>query len=135
LNKNTSPNLPLPDKSIPASVMLIGIFEVAIALLGLILVVLIGQNNLYTLGFLVLLGIYGAMGAGLMAIQEWARVTNVILHFVAIPYSLYAVAFLGVPFTWQVASQIVISCAIVFALTRPAIQFKFQTVVPKKKHH
>ena len=129
------PKLSLPDKRIPAAVMLIGIFEVTIALLGLIIVILIGQNDIYTIVYLILLFVYGAMGAGLMAIQEWARASNVILHIIAIPYSLYGVAFLGIPFNWQIVSQLLISCAIVFALTRPTIQFKFQTVVPKKKHH
>jgi hypothetical protein len=134
LNKHTPAQLPPPDKNIPAAVMLIGIFEVGIALLGFIVVFLAGHLDLYTTFFVILLSVYGAMGAGLVAIQEWARVSNIVLHLMAIPYALYAVAFLGTPAGWPLVSQVAISGFIVYALTRPAIRYKFQTVVPKKRH-
>lgn len=132
---NNPQNLPLPDKNIPLAVIVIGCFELAISLLGLILLALIGHFDAATLASLVLLGIYGAMGAGLLAIQEWARFANVVLHLVAIPYSFYTVAFLEAPSDWRMISQVLISIGIVLALTRPAIRYKFQTVVPKKKQH
>ena len=135
MNNNTYQNLPPPDKKIPATVILIGCFELAIALLGVIVVALVGHFDMTTLASLVLLGIYGAMGAGLLAIQEWARFTNVVLHLVAIPYAFYTVAFLEAPSDWRMISQVLISIGIVLALTRPAIRYKFQTVVPKKKRH
>jgi hypothetical protein len=135
LIKNNPQTLPPPDKKIPTSVVLIGSFEIAIALLGLIIAVLVGYFDANTAAFLVLLFVYGAMGAGLLAIQEWARFANVVLHLVAIPYVFYTVAFLDAPSDWRMITQVIISILIVVALTRPAIRYKFQTVVAKKKHH
>lgn len=135
MNKNIPQTLPPPDKKIPTSVILIGSFEIAMALLGVIIVVLVGQVDANTLAYLVLLLVYGAMGAGLLAIQEWARFANVVLHMIAVPYAFYTVTFLGAPSDWRLASQLLISFTIVVALTRPAIRYKFQTVVPKKKRH
>jgi uncharacterized membrane protein (DUF2068 family) len=135
LNKNIPQILPLPDKKIPTSVILIGSFEIAMALLGVIIAVLIGQLNTHMMAYLVLLLVYGAMGAGLLAIQEWARFANVVLHLIAVPYTFYTVTFLGAPSDWRMVSQLLISFAIVVALTRPTIRYKFQTVVPRKKRH
>ena len=135
MKNNAYHNLPPPDKKIPAAVILIGCFELAIALLGVIVVALVERFDATTLVSLVLLGVYGAMGAGLLAIQEWARFANVVLHLVAIPYVFYTVAFLEAPSDWRMISQVLISMGIVLALTRPAIRYKFQTVVPKKKYH
>ena len=135
MNKNIPQILPPPDKKIPTSVILIGSFEIAMALLGVIIAVLIGQLDTHTLAYLVLLLVYGAMGAGLLAIQEWARFANVVLHLIAVPYTFYTVTFLGAPSDWRMVSQLLISFAIVVALTRPTIRYKFQTVVPRKKRH
>ena len=132
---NESKPLPLPDKKIPTSVMIIGTFEVAIALLGLIIVILVGQLDTNSTVVLIFLLIYGAIGAGLIAIQEWARYANVVLHIVAIPYTLFAAIFLGRASVWGGAAQLIIAFGIVYALTRPQIRHKFQTVVPKKKRH
>ncbi|MEM7342902.1 MAG: hypothetical protein AAF485_01550 [Chloroflexota bacterium] len=134
MKNNTEQPLPLPDKTIPTAVMLIGTFEVAISLLGLIVLFLIGQFNAASITFLILILIYGAMGAGLWAIQEWARVSNIILHGIAIPYSLYTyLALENGPSTWQLMTQVIISIMIIWALTQPFMQHKFKTVVPKKK--
>jgi hypothetical protein len=135
LNTNAPQPLPLPDKKIPPAVILIGSFEIAMALLGVMIVVLFGHLDAGTGAYLALLLVYGAMGAGLLAIQEWARFANVVLHLIAVPYAFYTVTFLGAPSDWRLASQLLISLGIVIALTRPAIRYKFQTVVPKKKHH
>ena len=110
--------------------MIIGTFEIAIALLGLVLLILAGHLDGASVAFLVLLLIYGAMGAGLLAIQEWARRANVILHIIAVPYALYTAFFLSAPSDWRLLAQILISVAIVLALTRPAIRHKFQTAGP-----
>jgi hypothetical protein len=133
LNNDIPQTLPPPDKRIPITVILIGCFELAISLLGFIIVALVGQWDASTLAFLVLLSVYGAMGAGLLAIQEWARFANVVLHLIAIPYVFYTVAFLEAPSDWRMVSQVFISMAVVIALTRPEIRHKFKTVVPKKK--
>ncbi len=133
MKQSSEKNLPLPDKKIPTSVMIIGTFEVAVALFGLIILVLIANFSLYSVAFLVMLLIYGAMGAGLLAIQEWARRINVILHMIAVPYALYTSRFLGSPTGWQLMSQLVISTGIVLLLSRPVIRYKFQTVVPRRK--
>lgn len=135
MDKNSSQPLPPPDKSIPLSVGLIGSFELAIALLGLLIAAMVGNFNGTIVPYLILLVVYGTIGAGLLAIQEWARFANVVLHLVAIPYTFYTVAFLGAPSDWRMISQVLISMAIVVALTRPALRYKFQTVVPKKKSH
>jgi len=135
LNKNIPQILPPPDKKIPTSVILIGSFEIAMALLGVIPAVLVGQLDTDTMFYLVLLLVYGAMGAGLLAIQEWARFANVVLHLIAVPYTFYTVTFLGAPSDWRMVSQLLISFAIVVVLTRPMIRYKFQTVVPRKKRH
>ena len=129
MNKNQEP-LPTPDKKIPPSIAVIGTFEIGIALVGFIIVFLVGQLDAYTMGFVVILTIYGTMGAGLWAIQEWARFANVVLHAVAIPYTIYTSIFLDGPAAWP---PILISIAIIYALTRPEIRHKFQTVVPKKR--
>lgn len=123
-------NLPLPDKKIPVPVVVIGTFEIGIALIGLMIIFLIGQMDMFTFSFLVILLIYGAMGAGLWAIQEWARVANIVLHIIAIPYTIYTSVFLDGP---AGLPPLLIAFAIIFALTRPEIRHKFQTVVPKKK--
>lgn len=135
MNKNIPQTLPPPDKKIPTSVILIGSFEIAMALLGVIIAVLVGQFDTHTLAYLVLLLVYGAMGAGILAIQEWARFANVVLHLIAVPYAFYTVTFWGAPSDWRMVSQLLISFAIVVALTRPTIRYKFQTVVPRKKRH
>ena len=125
------PLLPVTDKKIPISVALIGSFEVTVALLGLIILLLVGKFDGAGAAFLLLLLIYGAMGAGLLAIQEWARRANVILHIIAIPYALYTTFFLGGPSDWRLMAQLLISVAIVLSLTRPVIRHKFQTAIPK----
>jgi hypothetical protein len=132
VSENRKP-LPLPDKSIPASIAIIGTFEIAVGLLGLIIIFLAGHMDAATLALLVLSLIYAAMGAGLWAIQEWARVSNVALHIMAIPYALYTGLLLDGP---SPAPQIIIAGGIIFVLTRPKIRHKFQTVVPKsdKRH-
>ena len=126
--------LPLPDKKIPLAVMVIGTFEIGIALLGLIIVVVaVQQWDVLSVFTLMLLCIYGAMGAGLWAIQEWARHTNVVLHAVAIPYTLFTSIILGGQDFGQTLIQIIVAIGIIYALTRPGIKHKFQTVVPKKR--
>jgi len=129
LSENQEPR-PVPDKKIPASVAIVGTFEVGIALIGLIIVFLAAQANFQTLIFVILLIIYGTMGAGLWAIQEWARFANVVLHAVAIPYTIYTSVFMDGP---AGLPPILISIGIIYALTRPEIRHKFQTVVPKKR--
>ena len=133
MSKEEKP-LPLPDKNIPLSVMVIGTFEIGIALMGLIIVVVATEQfDVFSLAGITLLCIYGAMGAGLWAIQEWARYTNVVLHIVAIPYTLYTTILLGGQSFGQAMVQIVVAIGIIYFLSRPEIKHKFQTVVPKKK--
>ena len=93
MNRDSEQTLPLPDKKIPVSIMIIGTFEIAVALLGLILITLVGQFDGNTISLLVLLSVYAAVGIGLWAIQEWARVVNVILHILLIPYILITLPF------------------------------------------
>ena len=125
-------SLPLPDKNIPASIAIIGTFEIAIGLLGFIIIFLAGHADAATVALLVLSVIYAAMGGGLWAIQEWARVSNIALHIVAIPYALYTGLFLSGP---SPLPQILIATGFIIVLTRPKIRHKFQTVVPKQKRH
>jgi hypothetical protein len=112
--------------------MLIGSFEIGIALLVMMILFLVAPLSVNSAALFVFLLIYGVIGAGLLAIQEWARRANVILHLVAVPFTLYTALFLGGSPGWQPAVQVLISGAIIIALTRPAIQHKFKTVVPKQ---
>lgn len=114
-------------KKIPLPVMLIGTFEISIALLGLVILILVGSFNANSVAFVILLAIYGAMGAGLWAIREWARAANVVLHILAIPYALFTSFFLDGPSGWNPVLQALISIAIILTLTRPGIVRKFQT--------
>lgn len=126
-------SLPLPDKRIPLSIMLIGTFELAVALLGSIILILVGRLDGGGIALFVLFGIYGALGAGLWAIQEWARFVNIVLHTLSLPYILYTLPLWEGQYAWQPIAQLVISVSIIIVLTRPAIRHKFQTVVPKQK--
>jgi len=58
-------DLPLPDKKIPGSIMLIGTFQIGISLWLLILVILVGRLDGLGLSLLVLIAFYGSLGAGL----------------------------------------------------------------------
>ena len=134
MDKNNEQRLPLPDKKIPVSVMVIGTFELAVSLLGLVLVTLIGRLDGNTVALLLLLGVYAAIGAGLWAIQEWARVVNIVLHILLVPYIFITLLLFWLEQSiWQPVIQLIIAVAIIFALTRPKIRHKFQTVVPKKR--
>ncbi len=114
--------------------MLIGTFEIAVALFSLILLTIIGRFDSGLLLSLSLLILYGAMGTGLLAIQEWARRANVIFHATAIPTIIvYTFLFLEDVTIRLAMIQLIMAVSIVFALTRPAIRHKFQTVVPKQK--
>ena len=113
--------------------MIIGTFELAVSFLGLIIIILAGRLDTGAIPFLIFLTIYGALGAGLWAIQEWARFASVVLHMVAVPYTIYTALLKGWPQDWRLVSQLLIAGWIVFALTRPEIRHKFQTVVPKKR--
>jgi uncharacterized membrane protein (DUF2068 family) len=114
--------------------MLIGSFEIGVALLVMMILFLVAPFSVGSVALFVFLLIYGAIGAGLLAIQEWARRANVILHLVAVPFTFYTVFFLGGGPGWQPAVQVFISVAIIVALTRPAIEHKFGTVVSKQKN-
>lgn len=114
--------------------MLIGSFEIGVALLVMMRLFLVASLSVNSVVLFVFLLIYGVIGAGLLAIQEWARRANVILHFVAVPFTFYTAFFLGGGSGWQPAVPVLISGAIIIALTRPAIQHKFKTVVPKQKN-
>lgn len=124
---------PVPDKNIPLSIMIIGTFELGMALLILLFIVMVGTFDRYSLAISILLVIYGASGAGLWAIQEWARVLSILLHVLAIPYVFLTFSWWEAPLAWQPVAQLVIAGSIIIALTRPAIRYKFQTVVPKKR--
>ncbi len=140
MDKNQD-TLPLPDKKIPTSIMIVGTFEIAIGLLGFIVLFFVGEFNMLTGSILILYIIYVAMGTGLWAIQEWARSSNVVLHVMAIPYIMYTFFFLelNVPGASQLDTTVLfiirlaIAIGIVYALTRPGIKHKFQTVVSKNK--
>jgi uncharacterized membrane protein (DUF2068 family) len=125
--------LPRPDKKIPATVMIIGTFEIAAALLGLVLLILAGRLDSGSVATLVLLVVYAAMGAGLWAIQEWARLANVVIHAAAVPYILYTTLFLGESTVFWMVVRLTITAAIVLSMSQRSIRHKFQTVVPKER--
>ncbi len=117
--------------------MIIGTFEVMVGLLGFIIIFLIGQPNILTVSFLILSMLYTAMGAGLWAIQEWARYINVVLHVASIPYVIFTFLIFDnhISRLPHIIVNIIVAFYIIYALTRPEIRDKFQSVSPKTKQH
>ena len=115
MNEQNQTDLPLPDKDIPTAVALIGTFQLGVALFYLIILFLIGTVSTPSLMLLAFALFYGALGAGLWAIQEWARFVNVVIHIGAIPFTIFTVPYWRGDLDWQPIAQVIISLTIVFS--------------------
>ncbi len=133
VSEQSQADLSVPNKDIPTSIALIGTFQIGVALFYLIILFLIGTANLPSLMLLAFALFYGGLGAGLWAIEEWARRINIIIHIGAIPFTIFTLPYYSGELNWQPIAQVVISLTIVYFLTRPEMRHKFQTVVPKQK--
>ncbi|MFQ5575557.1 MAG: hypothetical protein ACE5G8_01070 [Anaerolineae bacterium] len=109
-------------KKIPAAGLVIGIFQVAAGLWVIFSMAATGRWEFYTTVAAVL---YVALGAGLLAVMEWARFLGVIVHAMALPVILGSVAYGGRAGILP-AAQTAIACAILFVLTRPPVRARYR---------
>jgi hypothetical protein len=109
-------------KKIPGSIVAIGIFQVASSLWLIFLMAVTGSWELVPL--LLAVG-YGILGAGLLAVMEWARFIGVVSHALLLPIILWRSVVDG-----QVgllpALQTIIVLVIFYTLSRPQIRAKFR---------
>lgn len=109
-------------KTIPNTVMLIGTFEIVVGLWVIFSMAVTRSWDMYIVLFA---GCYVALGAGLLAMMEWARFAGVIVHLIILFYLLSQVAS-GHEAGFISAIRTGLTCSIIFALTRPYIRAKFQ---------
>lgn len=109
-------------KKIPKSILIVGIFQVAAGLWAILSMSVSGEWNLVT----VLLAVfYAILGAGLLAVMEWARFIGVVVHAMILPLLLWRVLYAGEAGLAS-AVQVAITMAIFYILTRPPIRAKFR---------
>ncbi|NIT61717.1 MAG: hypothetical protein GWN00_37605 [Aliifodinibius sp.] len=109
-------------KKIPRSILIVGIFQVAAGLWAILSMSVSGEWNLVT----VLLAVfYAILGAGLLAVMEWARFIGVVVHAMILPLLLWRALYAGEAGLAS-AVQVVITMAIFYILTRPYIRAKFR---------
>ncbi|MEM7033526.1 MAG: hypothetical protein AAF629_28505 [Chloroflexota bacterium] len=108
-------------KKIPKSIMAIGTFQSAVGLGAITFMAITGDWNL----LVVILAVgYTALGAGLLAILEWARFGNVVIHPMILMWLLIQAASGQAGFA--TASQVAITLGIFYLLTRPEIRALFR---------
>lgn len=109
-------------KKIPISILLVGTFQVAAGLWVILGMTISNEWHLIT----TLLAVaYGALGAGLLAMLEWARFAGVVVHATILPLLLWRVAYVGEA-RLGAADQVAITMVIFYVLTRPHIRARFQ---------
>jgi uncharacterized membrane protein (DUF2068 family) len=109
-------------KKIPRSILIVGIFQVAAGLWAILSMSISGEWTLVT----VLLAVfYTILGAGLLAVMEWARFIGVVVHAMILPLLLWRALYAGEAGLVS-AVQVVITMAIFYILTRPHIRAKFR---------
>jgi len=74
---------------------------------------------------LALATLYITLGAGLLAMKEWARFADVVLHAMLVPYLLATIVYEGRSGIGP-ALQMAAVLAIFFILTRPSIRAQFR---------
>ena len=109
-------------KKIPGSILIIGTFQVAIGLWAILTMIIAGEWALTTALFAVF---YIILGAGLLAIMEWARFIGVVAHTMILPLLLWQAFYAGEA-GLAMAIQVAITMAILYILTRPHIRAKFR---------
>jgi len=114
LNKN--------NKRIPKVILLVGIFQVAV---GLWMIFTMAINSSWHLVIALLAMVYITLGAGLLAIMEWARFINVVVQPLILAYLLWrVVAFNEAGLGSSI--QVMVTIGIYYTLTRPYIRAKFR---------
>lgn len=109
-------------KKIPRSILIVGTFQVAAGLWAILSMSVSGEWNLVT----VLLAVfYAILGAGLLAVMEWARFIGVVVHAMILPLLLWRALYAGEAGLTS-AVQVVITMVIFYILTRPHIRAKFR---------
>ena len=112
----------MESKKIPKSILIIGTFQVAAGLWAISSMAIIGEWQL----IVTLLAIgYTVLGAGLLAVMEWARFIGVVTHAMLLPYLLWQVSYAGQS-GLDTAFQVGMTMFIFFILTRPHIRAKFR---------
>lgn len=109
-------------KKIPRSILIVGIFQVATGLSAILSMSISGEWNR---GTVVLAVFYAILGAGLLAVMEWARFIGVIVHAMVLPLLLWRALYAGEA-GLAITIQVVIAMGIFYILTRPHIRAKFR---------
>ena len=108
-------------KKIPRSILIIGAFQVAAGLWAISSMAITSEWDLVV----TLLAIcYTILGAGLLAVMEWARFIGVVIHVTFLPLLFWRLYndHAGLNALFQVG----ITMFILFILTRPHIRAKFR---------
>jgi hypothetical protein len=109
-------------KKIPGSIIAIGTFQVAVSLWLIFLMAITGEWRLLGLGAAI---VYGVLGAGLLAVMEWARFLSVVIHALLLPVILWQAVVEG-QHGVRPALQTTIVIIIFYVLSRPRIRAKFR---------
>ena len=111
-------------KKIPGSIIAIGTFQVAVSLWLIFLMAITGEWRLLGLGAVI--G-YGVLGAGLLAVMEWARFISVVVHALLLPVILWQAIVEG-QHGLRPALQTLVVIVIFYVLSRPQIRAKFRRI-------
>jgi hypothetical protein len=122
VDETRAPESNKDSKKIPGSIIAIGTFQVAVSLWLIFLMALTQEWQFVQLGLAI--G-YGVLGAGLLAVMEWARFIGVVTHALLLPTILWQVV-IGNQAGLIPALQVVIVVAIFYVLSRPHIRAKFR---------
>ena len=109
-------------KRIPKSILVVGTFQVAAGLWTILGMTITGQWSAATV---VLAIAYIALGAGLLAVMEWARFVGVVVHALILPFLMWRALVLDEAGP-RMAMLVIITMAIFYVLTRPHIRAKFR---------
>ena len=112
-------------RKIPRSILFIGTLQVAIGLWVITSMAIAGDWNLVVLIFAV--G-YICLGAGLLAVMEWARFVGVVVHPMILFFLLMRV-YNGESGFWM-ALQVTIVLLTLYILTRPHIRAQYRQTLP-----
>ena len=108
-------------KKLPKSIVAIGTFQTAAGLFAITLMAISGEWNLW----ITVLAIgYTALGAGLLAVMEWARFVSVVVHPMALVWLMFVASRGGAGLLTTI--QVIIALGILYQLTRPHIRSFFQ---------
>ena len=108
-------------KKIPRNILIIGTIQAGVGLWMIMSMGVLRQWDLLILAFAI--G-YTALGAGLLAVMEWARFISVVIHPMILVFLLVRAFNGGAGLI--TATQVAIVLFILHALTRPEIRAKFR---------